>query len=139
SPDGVTWTARSSGLTLGLWGIAYGGGIVGYRIAPALDLSPVRTAAAPAFSWTATTPAGPAVTVETSLDGGQPRQPATHGGPTPRITAGMDLTGKSLLVRQVLMTLYPAVTPVLGSLSVRVESVATHPEIEWAPLGTFWS
>src|SRR5690606_14605514 len=112
SPDGITWTSRSGGTTQNLRGVVYDGD-GGYRIAPALDLTPVGTAAASSISWTATTPAGTAVQVETSLDGGQTWDVATNGGSIPGITSGMDLDGVSLLVRQTLTTQDTTVTPVL--------------------------
>src|SRR5690606_16419561 len=74
------------------------------------------------ISWTATTPAGTAVTVETSLDGGQTWQPATNGGAIPGITSGMDLDGVSLLWRETLTTQDGTAAPTLHSLTVHVAS-----------------
>lgn len=96
----------------------YGEG--GYRVSPALDLSPAGVAASSAISWTATTPTGTAVQVKTSLDGGATWQQATNGGAIPGITPGMDLTGKSLLVRQTLTTEDTTQTPQLHDLTATV-------------------
>lgn len=105
----------------------------GTRTAPVLDLSPVGIAASSVISWTADTPLGTSVGVDVSLDGGQTWQPVTNGEPVPGITPGMDLSGKSLLWRENLVTSDPTKTPTLKALAVQVNHE------EWVPLGTFWS
>lgn len=96
--------------------------LFGTRTSPALDLSPAGIAASSSISWTATTPAGTGVTVETSLDGGATWQQATNGGAIPGITPGTNLAGKSLLMRQTLSTTDTTVTPKLHDLAVRINS-----------------
>lgn len=90
----------------------------GSRISPALDLSPAGIAVSSKIAWTASTPSGTSIVVETSLDGGATWQPCTNGGPIPGITPGTDVTGKTLLIRQTLTTTDPSVAPTLHELTV---------------------
>src|SRR5690606_18362637 len=56
STTGTTWTLRS-GVSQDLRVVAYGGGsIVGHRIAPALDLTPVRVVGSSQVTWEAVQP-----------------------------------------------------------------------------------
>lgn len=90
----------------------------GSRISPALDLSPAGIAVSSKIAWTASTPSGTSIVVETSLDGGATWQLCTNGGPIPGITPGTDVTGKTLLIRQTLTTTDPSVAPTLNGLTV---------------------
>lgn len=92
----------------------------GNRTWPSLDLSNVVTATDSVISWTATTPANTALTVETSLDSGTNWSPATNGAAVPGISPGDSLIGKSLLVRQNLSTTAQGSTPQLDDLTVTV-------------------
>jgi hypothetical protein len=97
----------------------------GSRTSPILDLSHVGTASGSSIAWTATTPAGTSVTVETnlSLDGGQTWQgwqQVTNGGPIPGISAGTDLSNARLQTRVTLQTTDSTVTPRVHSLTVEV-------------------
>jgi hypothetical protein len=64
----------------------------GNRVSPAITafngVSPIISSM---ISWDATTPAGTAVTVETSLDGGHSFQTAVNGGPIPSVKLGDNL------------------------------------------------
>lgn len=97
----------------------------GYRISPSLDLSSGASATSSQISWTATAPTNTTIVIETSLDGGATWQSATNGGAIPGITAGMSLSGKSLLVRQTLTTSDPSVTPTLSDLTVTIGALYT--------------
>ncbi len=94
----------------------------GTRISPPLDLSPAGIAGGSDVAWQANVPAGTALTVETSLDGGATWSPATNGGAVAGIARGMDLTGRSLLVRTTLAG-PGTVTPDLQELTVTVPPV----------------
>src|SRR5690606_7560682 len=74
----------------------------GYRIAPALDLTPVRVVRSSRVEWDAIEPPGTSVTVETSVDGGNTWQPIANGEPIPGLHEGMAAEGVSVLWRQVL-------------------------------------
>jgi len=64
----------------------------GHRVSPAIiafnGVSPIISSM---ISWDANTPAGTAVTVETSLDGGHSFQTAVNGGPIPSVKLGDNL------------------------------------------------
>lgn len=98
-----------------------------------IDLTPVGRAATSHLTWSATTPAGTTITIETSLDGGLTWAPAVNGGPVLGIHLGEDLTGRMLWIRATLSTTNSAVTPVLNSISVQVNHE------EWVPMGVFWT
>lgn len=125
---GVAWTSHK------YWS--------GYRTSPTLDLSPVGIAASSTIAWTATTPAGTTVTVETnlSLDGGvtwQGWQQATNGGPIPGISPGTNVSNARLQWRQTLTTQDTTITPALHELSV---VVGVPPGgIEWNAHTLYWN
>lgn len=94
----------------------------GYRIWPALDLSPAVVARSSQIDWEASEPAGTDVIVEVSTDGGATWQVATDGGPIPGVSAGTNLSGKRLLVRQTLTTNDNGTTPEVVMVSASVAS-----------------
>src|SRR5690606_38275436 len=82
-----------------------------------IDVSDIGTVAGSVIDWTATTPSGTSVTVETSLDG-TTWTPVTDGGPF--VADGTDLTGKSLHIRYTLSTADTNFTPTMESLEWRI-------------------
>lgn len=90
--------------------------LAGTRMSPPLDLSSAWDIHSGIISWIAQTPAGTAITVEASLDGGLTWQTCTNGQPVPGVTGNM--TGKTLLLRQTLATNDHNVAPILESLTV---------------------
>ncbi|HHW45231.1 MAG TPA: DNRLRE domain-containing protein, partial [Desulfotomaculum sp.] len=104
----------------------------GSRVSPPLDLSPVGRAFSSSISWQATEPPGTSVVIEVSLDGGLTWQQATNGSTIPGLSPEMDLTGKSLLVRQILSTTDPSRTPILHELVVKVCSrPVNEDQLDW--------
>lgn len=92
--------------------------LIGTRISPPLDLSPVVRAGASFINWTASVPTGTLFDVDVSLDGGVTWSAAQNGESIPGIDIGDDVVGRELLVRQVFKTTNPAFTPVLYDISV---------------------
>jgi hypothetical protein len=72
------------------------------------------------LSWSANVPAGTTLTVQTSVDDGVTWQTATNGGPIPGLSPNLDVSEKSLLVRQILTTQSPTTTPKLYWLEISV-------------------
>lgn len=108
-----TWTNFYSGG----WSALSGSGS---RTSPSLDLSSISSAQSSKISWTATLPANTTLTVSTSIDGGTTWTAATNGGAIAGVTAGADLSGKALLVKQDLSTTASASTPDVADLTVFV-------------------
>ncbi|BAF60358.1 RTX toxins and related Ca2+-binding proteins [Pelotomaculum thermopropionicum SI] len=98
----------------------------GNRTWPIWTLTGIGTCYSSKISWTATVPAGASLTVETSLDGTN-WTAATNGGSVSGLTSGVDLSGKTLYVRQTLHTVTGPNPPVLHSLTVKVAARQTAP------------
>lgn len=97
----------------------------GMRISPVYDISQVKIAKDSNISWTATTPTGTNVVIESnlSLDGGTTWlgwKQCTNGGPIPDITPGMDLSNARLQIRETLTTSDVTVTPSLSSVTINI-------------------
>jgi hypothetical protein len=110
---GVTDVVRLKGLVGTYFDV-----LIGTRISPPLDLSPVVRAGASFINWTASVPIGTLFDVDVSLDGGVTWSAAQNGESIPGIDIGDDVVGRELLVRQVFKTTNPAFTPVLYDISV---------------------
>jgi hypothetical protein len=109
----------------------------GTRTAPAVDLTPAGTAVQSIITWNATTPANTTLVVDTSLDGGANWSPANNGAAIPGITTGMDLKGKSLLVRVTETTTDTTVTPQLHDITVDVTGISDARGVGITRLETF--
>lgn len=111
----------------------------GSRVSPVLSLAPVAAVQGSRLAWTAATPAGTGVAVDARLsaDGGATWggwQPASNGGAIPGLPASGALTNHRLELRQTLTASADgAETPILEDLTATVD------DIEYVPLGTFWS
>lgn len=97
----------------------------GMRISPVYDISQVKIASGSSISWTATTPSGTGVAIESnlSLDGGSTWlgwKQCTNGGQIPDIAPGMDLSNARLQIREKLTTSDVTVTPSLDSLTINI-------------------
>lgn len=101
----------------------------GSRTTPDLSINLVGRCSSSVISWTATTPSGTSVTIETnlSLDNGstwQGWQLCTNGGQIPGM-AGVELSRAKLRIRQSLSTSDIASTPQLHDLSISVSAEPT--------------
>lgn len=115
--------------------LAAGGG--GYRDLPPVDMSDLGVVADSIINWTATVPAGTTVSTKVSLDAGATWQTATSGRTIPGAGPGDNVSGRTLLVRQVLTSDDLTVTPTLSSDSLRLISRSEFGGwAEW-PLGVF--
>jgi hypothetical protein len=123
---GATWTTNSFRYM-----------VTGTRTAPAVDLTPAGTAVQSIITWNATTPANTTLVVDTSLDGGANWSPANNGAAIPGITTGMDLKGKSLLVRVTETTTDTTVTPQLHDITVDVTGISDARGVGITRLETF--
>jgi hypothetical protein len=90
-----------------------------------IDLSPDGLVSGSSISWTADTPPGTSVTVETNLsfDGGQTWQGwqvCTNGGQIPGIGSGTNLSNARLQTRITLSTTDTTVTPRMHSLTIEI-------------------
>lgn len=90
----------------------------GTRISNLIDLSSIKVCTGSKISWVATVPVNTTLIVETSLDGGQNYTQVTNGGSIPGITPGMDLTGKSLVIKQTFYSSDNLNTPRLDGLQL---------------------
>jgi len=97
----------------------------GIRISPIYSLGSTATVVSSKITWTANTPAGTSVTVETriSLDGGTTWsnwQQCTNGGAVPELSVGIDLSNARIQIRQTLTTNNPSVTPQLDKIVIQI-------------------
>ncbi len=81
-------------------------GHLGTRISPAVSLASVVRIASSDIVWDATVPAGDTLMVETSIDGGISWQPATNGAAISGLTYDLDVTAKTLMIRETLSGSY---------------------------------
>ena len=118
-----------------------------------IDISTEAEVETTKIEWTATTPAGTSITIETalSLDGGESYgewQTATNGNAIPGITAETDLSNARLKYRATLETEDTSVTPKLTSISLKLELenlieyqnynfTATYTQAEGIPIKKF--
>ncbi len=96
----------------------------GYRISPPLNVGDAEDVVSTDITWTSTEPGGTDITIETALSDGialpSTWQEATSGSAIPGISAGDDLQGKYLWVRQKAETQDNTITPALHSLTVTI-------------------
>lgn len=93
----------------------------GTRVSPALSLSTLAAVDSSSVSWTATTPTGTTVKIETSVDGGSTWQVATNGGTISGATSGGSVTSRATLTGN------GSATPTLSTLTVSAtQSQVSH-------------
>jgi len=103
----------------------------GTRISPVLDISSVKKARSSIVTWSATTPSGTSIKVETnlSLDGGTTWsgwKEVTNGGSIPDIDESTDLSNAKIQYRQTLTTTNTDVTPQLNDFVIEILSDANY-------------
>ncbi len=109
-------------------------GANGIRVSPSYSLGTVGIAADSLISWDVTLPQQvggngpypPQCLVETSIDGGASWQQCTNHAAIPGLFPGMNLTGKSIVVRQTLDIggPNPELVPVLNACEITVRPAA---------------
>mgnify|MGYP001166170537 CR=1 FL=1 len=117
---------HSDGTIYGTQLVTSGYTLSGTRVSPVHDdIAAPGTVDSTRISWTANTPEGTLIKIETSvsLDGGatwSDWQPCTNGGTIPGLAAGTDLTNARIQMRQTLSTTDSSVTPELQSVTIQV-------------------
>ena len=102
--------------------------LFGFRVSDPLVL-PGTPVTGSVVRWSATTPAGSTVTVETSINNGASWDPAVNNGPIARLRAG-DTVTRSVLTRITLTRLSVSdPSPTVQSLEVQVSCDATEDEL----------
>jgi len=120
---------RSNGTINGAqWVINYTAS--GTRTSPEYNISTAGTVESATITWTASTPAGTSVAVETrvSLDGGNTWtswQTVASGSAVPGLPKGTNLANARIQLRQTLSTTNSATTPQLQDVRIQIVSTAT--------------
>lgn len=101
----------------------------GTRTSPEYNISTTGTVESATITWTANTPAGTSVTVETrvSLDSGATWtswQTVANGSAVPGLPKGTNLANARIQLRQTLSTTNSAVTPQLLDITVKITSTS---------------
>jgi len=101
----------------------------GTRTSPIYNIATAGTVESATITWTANTPAGTSVTVETrvSLDGGATWtswQTVASGSAVPGLPKGTNLANARIQLRQTLSTTNSAVTPQLLDVTVKITSTS---------------
>jgi len=102
----------------------------GTRTSPEYNISTAGTVESATITWTANTPAGTSVTVETrvSLDSGatwSSWQTVANGSAVPGLSKGTSLANARIQLRQTLSTTNSATTPQLQDVRIQIVSTAT--------------
>ena len=97
----------------------------GIRRSPMYSIESTSTVVSSKIAWTANTPVGTSVTVETriSLDGGNTWsewQQCTNGGAVPGLPVGTDLSNARIQIQQTLSTSNADVTPQLDKVVIQI-------------------
>jgi hypothetical protein len=99
------------------FGVSASNTLTGSRIAPSVSISAVGVVETSAIWWNADTPPGCTLDIQASTDGGSTYISCTNGGLIPGCEVGVDVTGKSLLIKIILTTGSLSLTPILYGLS----------------------
>jgi len=126
----VTYITGGKGIQFAYWGYAKAYPSSGTRTSPEYNISTAGTVESATITWTANTPAGTSVTVETcvSLDGGATWtswQTVASGSAVPGLPKGTNLANARIQLRQTLSTTNSAVTPQLLDITVKITSTST--------------
>jgi len=126
----VTYIEGEKGIQFAYWGYAKAYPSSGTRTSPTYNIVTAGTVESATITWTANTPVGTSVTVETrvSLDGGatwSDWQQCTNGGAVPGLPKGTNLANARIQLRQTLSTTNSAVTPQLQDVRIQIVSTAT--------------
>jgi hypothetical protein len=96
----------------------------GNRVSQSINIGSITNVESSIINWNDTVPSGSTLTIETSIDNGTTWQPATKGGAISGITAGQNLAGKTLKIREN-FTLGSSITsPSLSDLTVTINQVS---------------
>jgi len=126
----VTYITGGKGIQFAYWGYAKAYPSSGTRTSPEYNISTAGTVESAIITWTANTPAGTSVTVETrvSLDSGatwSSWQTVASGSAVPGLPKGTNLANARIQLRQTLSTTNSAVTPQLLDITVKITSTST--------------
>jgi len=126
----VTYIEGNLGIQFAYWGYAKAYPSSGTRTSPTYNIVTAGTVESATITWTANTPVGTSVTVETrvSLDGGatwSSWQITTSGSAVPGLPKGTNLANARIQLRQTLSTTNSAVTPQLQDVRIQIVSTAT--------------
>lgn len=126
----VTYITGWKGIQFAYWGYAKAYPSSGTRTSPIYNIATAGAVESATITWTANTPVGTSVTVETrvSLDGGatwSSWQTVASGSAVPGLPKGTNLANARIQLRQTLSTTNSATTPQLQDVRIQIVSTAT--------------